>query len=239
MTQSSKYIMTPSEVNILIACEESQRECLALRSRGFNAYSCDIQKCGGKHPEYHIMDDVTRFLDGCTDFITQDGAAHSVCCWHMIIAHPPCTYLCKMSSVHMIQHGELNKERYAKMLLARDFFFHCLNAKASYVAVENPRPMARAKLPRPDAQASPHNFGNRYSKATYYWLRNLPPLMYGAQLPTKPKSFCNHSRGKYRSRTFPEIAEAIAEQWGSFILDDLSKQRVVVLPRQSTTLSEK
>lgn len=99
--------------------------------------------------------------------------------------------------------------------------------------------MARARLPRPDAQASPHNFGSRYSKATYYWLRNLPPLMYGAQLPTKPKCFCSSSRDKYRSRTFTEIAEAIAEQWGSFILDDLSKQRVVVLPRHSTTLSEK
>lgn len=216
--------MKPSEINILIACEESQRECMAFRKRGFNAYSCDIIECGGKHPEFHINDDVARFLDGCTDFVTQDGTTHTVQTWHMIIAHPPCTYLCKVSSVQMVHKGVVNQQRYDKMLLARQFFFHCLNAKATYVAVENPRPMARARLPRPNAQVSPHNFGSRYSKATYYWLRNLPPLMYGAQLPSKPKSFCKSSRGKYRSRTFQEIAEAIAEQWGSFILDDLSKQ---------------
>lgn len=216
--------MKPSEINILIACEESQRECMAFRRRGFNAYSCDIMKCGGKHPEFHINDDVTRFLDGYTSFITEDGTAHTVSVWHMIIAHPPCTYLCKVSSVRMVQHGVINQQRYAQMLLARDFFFHCLNAQATYVAVENPRPMARARLPHPDCQASPHNFGSHYSKATYYWLRNLPPLMYGAQLPSKPKCFCKCSRGKYRSRTFPEIAEAIAEQWGTFIIDDLSKQ---------------
>lgn len=221
--------MKPSEINILIACEESQRECLAFRSRGFNAYSCDIQACGGEHPEYHIKSDVTRFLDGFTDFVTQDGAAHSVCSWHLIIAHPPCTYLCKMSSVQMIKHGIVNKKRYAQMLLARDFFFHCLRAKAKYVVVENPRPMARARLPRPDAQASPHNFGSHYSKATYYWLRNLPPLMYGAQLPTKPKCYVKSTRGKYRSRTSTEIAEAIAEQWGSFVLDDLNKKDISCL----------
>lgn len=214
--------MKPSKINILIACEESQRECIAFRNRGFNAYSCDIQRC--KHyPEFHICGDVTPFLDGISHFQTQDGKRHVLKKWHVIIAHPPCTYLCKMSSVWMVQHGILNEERYKKMLMAREFFFRCLEAKAQFVAVENPRPMARAQLPRPNAQVSPHNFGNKYSKATYYWLRNLPPLMYGVQLANHPKSFCNSSRGKYRSRTFPEVAEAIATQWGDFILDELNK----------------
>ena len=215
--------MKPNRINILIACEESQRECLAFRARGFNAYSCDIQPCSGKHPEYHILGDVTTLLAGLSQFKTQDGKRHVLKKWHMIIAHPPCTYLCKISSPLMVQHGQLNMQRYQKMLFAREFFFLCFNAKADFVAVENPRPMARARLPRPDAQVSPHNFGNKYSKATYYWLRNLPPLMFGVQLPHKPKTFCNASRGKYRSRTFPEIAEAIAKQWGDFILDELNK----------------
>ena len=217
--------MKPEEINILIACEESQRECLAFRELGFNAYSCDIQKCGGGHPQFHILGDVTPYLNGSTLFVTEDGKRHRVNKWHLIIAHPPCTYLCKVSSVQMVKHGIIDEKRYQKLLEARKFFFMCLAAKADYIAVENPRPMARAQLPKPDAQVSPHNFGSKYSKATYYWLRNLPPLLYGVQLAVKPKSFCNSSRGKYRSRTFEVVAKAIAEQWGNFILDELNRNK--------------
>lgn len=222
--------MKPSQINILIACEESQRECIAFRERGFNAYSCDIQKCSGKHPEWHILGDVKPFLDGLSTFKTQDGKRHQLRKWHCIVAHPPCTYLCKVGSKWMYKDGQIDKQRYEQMLLARQFFFECLEANAQFVAVENPRPMAMAQLPRPNAQVSPHNYGNKYSKATYYWLRNLPPLFYGVQLATKPKTFVKASRGKYRSRTFREVAEAIAQQWGDFILDELNKQRKAVSP---------
>lgn len=222
--------MKPSQINILIACEESQRECIAFRERGFNAFSCDIQKCSGKHPEWHILGNVKAFLDGLSTFKTQDGKRHHLRKWHCIVAHPPCTYLCKVGSVWMYKDGQIDKQRYEKMLLARKFFFECLEANAQFVAVENPRPMAMAQLPRPNAQVSPHNYDNKYSKTTYYWLRNLPPLIYGVQLATKPKEFVRASRGKYRSRTFREIAEAIAKQWGDFILDELNKQRKAVSP---------
>lgn len=218
--------MTPKRINILIACEESQRECIAFRERGFNAYSCDIQKCSGKHPEWHIMGDVSRYLTGMAQFSTQDGKRHHLAKWHCIIAHPPCTYLCKAGSVWMVHKGVIDPVRFNMMLEARKFFMRCLSASAYYVAVENPRPMKRAELPKPSAQVSPHNFGNKYSKATYYWLRNLPPLMFGVQLAGKPKCFVKSSRGKYRSRTFPEIAKAIAEQWGDYILNDLNKKKI-------------
>lgn len=213
----------PRRINILIACEESQRECIAFRERGFNAYSCDIQKCSGQHPEWHIIADVTPYLDGVSKFKTQDGKRHTLRKWHCIIAHPPCTYLCKVSSVHLVRNGVIDNDRLMKMEDARGFFLKCIDANAMFVAVENPRPMARARLPPPSAQVSPHNYGNKYSKATYYWLRNLPPLLYGAQRATKPKSFVQCSRGKYRSRTFTEIAAAIAQQWGNFILAELNK----------------
>lgn len=216
--------MTRNHINILIACEESQRECIAFRERGFNAFSCDIIKCSGHHPEWHIMGDVTPYLDGLSQFTTMDGKRHCLARWHMILAHPPCTYLCKLSAVHMVIHGQLQANRYEKMLHAREFFFRCLNANAQFVAVENPRPMARANLPPVSARASPHNFGNRYSKETYYWLRNLPPLFWGVQLSHKPKSFVNASRGKYRSRTFIELAQAIAQQWGDFIYSEINKK---------------
>ena len=214
--------MTSSEINVLIACEESQAECTAFRALGFNAFSCDIQPCRPKgNPSWHIHGDVTPYLSGQTDFVTQDGQQHHVDKWHLILAHPPCTYLCKVSSVRIVKHGVLQVERYKKMQQARDFFFHCLNSTADYVAVENPLPMARAQLPKPTCFACPSWFGVRYTKKTLYWTKNMPPLMAEIDNPDA-RCFVNASRGKYRSRTFPQLAQAIARQWGQYILDELN-----------------
>lgn len=246
--------LAPEDINILIACEESQAECKAFRRLGFNAYSCDIVKCSGKRPEWHIMQDATPLLLGGREFSTQDGKSHSVTHWDLIIAHPPCTYLCKVSSVHLVKYLSVNEiydtglpcgwfldvddvtedqeldkrgfkiiniKRYEKMQQARIFFLRCLNAWARFVAVENPIPMRMAKLPPPSTFIDPSWFGVKYTKKTLYWLRNLPPIM-----PTiehaSPKEFVRCSRGKYRSRTFPQVADALAKQWGDFILAELN-----------------
>lgn len=209
-------------LNVLIACEESQAECIAFRQLGHNAYSCDIQPCRPNgHPEWHIQADVTPLLLGETNFQTQDGTKHSISHWHLIIVHPPCTYLCKLSSVWMVIHGELQQDRYQKMLKARDFFMQCLNANAAHVAVENPLPMKRANLPQPNFFIHPSWFGVKYTKKTLYWLKNLPPIMPEIIYPN-PKSFVRVSRGKYRSRTFPQVAQALAKQWSQYILDELN-----------------
>lgn len=209
---------------VLIACEESQAECKAFRELGHIAYSCDIQPCRPTgNPSWHIQGDVTPYLQGVTQFTTQDGSIQSVPHFDLIIAHPPCTYLCKVSSVHMVINGIVQEERYQKMLAARDFFFACLNAKAPYVAVENPLPMRRAQLPKPSCFLHPSWFGVKYTKKTLYWLKNLPPIMAQLDFPN-PKEFVKASRGKYRSRTFPEVARAIAGQWSSYILDELNTQ---------------
>lgn len=207
-------------LNVLIACEESQAECIAWRELGHRAFSCDIQPCRrGMHPEWHILGDVTPFLKGQTSFKTMDGKSHNLAKWDLVIAHSPCTYLCKVSSVWMMKDGVIQPERYQKMLEARAFFFECLSAQADYVAVENPLPMARARLPKPTCYACPSWFGVQYTKKTLYWLKNLPPIM--AQITyDRPKRFVRSSRGKYRSRTFPEMAAGIARQWARFILDD-------------------
>lgn len=208
-------------LNVLIACEESQAECMAFRKYGHNAYSCDLQKCKrGGNPEYHIRGDVTRLLQGGTQFYTQDGRHHHISRWHLIIAHPPCTYLCKISSVWMVQDGEIVLARFEKMMQAREFFFRCLNANAPFVAVENPLPMARANLPKPSCFVQPFWFGVPYSKKTLYWTKNLPPLMAECEV-INPKQFVRASRGKYRSRTFPEVADAIARQWGQWCTVEL------------------
>lgn len=215
--------MKPKDINVLIACEESQAECQAFRALGFNAYSCDIQRCRPTaNPYWHIHGDVTGLLSGDTAFNVQAGFLRTVSKWHLIIAHPPCTYLCKVSSVHMVINGEVQEERFALMKQAREFFFKCLNAQCDYLAVENPIPMARAQLPQPSCYIQPSWFGVKYTKKTLYWLRNLPPILPEIEYPN-PKQFVRSSRGKYRSRTFPQVAQALARQWGQYILDELNK----------------
>lgn len=212
--------MKPHQINILIACEESQAECLAFRERGFNAWSCDVQLCR-HHPEWHICGDVTPYLKGRTYFTTQDGKRHRLNKWHMIIAHPPCTYLTKAGAVRMVVNGVVVRERYENMLQARNFFFLCLDANAPFVAVENPIPMRRAGLPKADTYLCPSWFGVKYTKRTLFWLRNLPPIMPEIFFD-RPKCFVLSSRGKYRSRTFPQVARAIARQWGDYVMSQLN-----------------
>lgn len=224
-----------ARLNVLIACEESQAECMAFRNLGHNAFSCDIQKCR-YNPDWHILGDVTPYLQGQTTFTTQSGVQLSVPGWDLIICHPPCTYLCKVSSVQLISHkfekpqGDswrysneldawINSDRYRELRRSRDLFMLCLNAHAPYVAVENPLPMAMAKLPKPSCYVCPSWFGVKYTKKTLYWLKNLPPIVANLEYPN-PKSFVRSSRGKYRSRTFPEVAAAIADQWSQYILND-------------------
>lgn len=221
-------------LNVLIACEESQAECMAFRELGHNAYSCDIQRCRKSgNPDWHICGDVRPYLHGETSFIVQSGKECTVDHWDLIIAHPPCTYLTKIGSPWMHQYADweivldgvpvmVNYVRYYKMLQARQFFFECLNADAPYIAVENPIPMRMAKLPRPSFYACPSWFGVKYTKKTLYWVKNLPQVMPSIYYPN-PKCYVYSSRGKYRSRTFPELAQAIARQWSQSIIDDLTK----------------
>ena len=193
-------------LNVLIACEESQAECEAFRKMGHKAYSCDIQKCRrGGHPEWHIKGDVTPYLEGRTQFWTQDGKHHHISKWHLIVAHPPCTYRCRVSATVLYCNGVPDPKRLRKMDDAREFFLKCLNANAPHVAVENPL-------------VEPFWFGHPYSKKTLYWLRNLPPIMPDASAP-EYRSYVHCSRGKYRSRTFPGLAMAIARQWGNFVAE--------------------
>lgn len=219
-------------LNVLIACEESQAECMAFRSLGHRAFSCDLQKAR-YHDEWHIMGDVTPLLSGKATFKTADGKRHSLGHWDLIIAHPPCTYLCKVGSPWLYVNTDsyqtirgksvrVNRERWEAMMRGREFFMKCLSANCHYLAVENPLPMAAAQLPKPSTFIQPSWFGVKYTKKTLYWLKNLPPIMPRVEHPN-PREFVRCSRGKYRSRTFPEVAEALALQWSAYILDDLQR----------------
>lgn len=235
-TRTHARIERKRKLYVLIACEESQAECKAFRDLGHIAFSCDIQPVQRNGvSSWHIHGDVSPYLQGKRTFCTQDGKRHRVPKWDLIIAHPPCTYLTKASAVRLVSHKTecpgngwlwsnvlkawLDLDRYKKMIVARSFFHACLAAAAHYVAVENPIPMAIAKLPKPNCYACPSWYGSKYTKKTLYWLKNLPPLL--ARIENgQTKSLVKCTRGKYRSRTYPGLAQAIAEQWTEYILNE-------------------
>lgn len=84
-------------LRVLIACECSQTVCAAFRALGDECYSCDIEEQYGGHPEWHVKRNVLDLLSGDIAFTTQDGTDHCIGEWDLVIAHPPCTYLCAAS----------------------------------------------------------------------------------------------------------------------------------------------
>lgn len=96
-------------MRVLVACEESQRVCMAFRHLGHEAYSCDIEECSGGHPECHIQNDVLPLLNGDCGFQTADGMEHRIVGkWDMLIAFPPCTYMTNAGVVRMRLKGEID-----------------------------------------------------------------------------------------------------------------------------------
>lgn len=200
---------------VLIACEESQTECLAFRRHGAFAYSCDIKSASGGHPEWHIQGNALCYITaGTHTFVTSDGNIRTIPHWDLIIAHPPCTYLATVSAPRLFpEKGKMDNRRYLLGLDAARFFMQFYNIDHCPVCVENPRPFPQFGLPPHSDIISPHLFGSRWSKRTHLWLKKLPPL-----IPTcrclNPKSWTAVKKGStIRSKSFPEIAEAMATQW--------------------------
>ena len=220
-------------MKILVACEESQAVTIELRKLGHEAFSCDIIKCSGGHPEWHIMQDVLPLLNGRCSFKTMDGIEHSIDGkWDMIIAHPPCTYLTNAGARWLWAGGKLNEERYKKGMEARKFFMRFIEADCPRIAVENPIPSAVYELPTYTQIIQPYEYGHPNTKKTCLWLKGLPPLQPTEIVkPEKGRRFQQKNgnwryscwemdqrggkeRARERSKTFPGIAKAMAEQWG-------------------------
>ena len=218
-------------MKILVACEESQAVTIELRKLGHEAFSCDIIKCSGGHPEWHIMQDVLPLLNGRCSFKTMDGIEHSIDGkWDMIIAHPPCTYMSKAGACRMYpKAGEIDRERLIKARKAKAFFMEFYNANCDRIAIENPTPLRVVQLPKESQVIQPWQFGEPYSKRTLLWLKGLPNLKETKVMknfsPWMPSNTGGFSRGKggargeahdpiTASKTFPGIAKAMAEQWG-------------------------
>lgn len=218
-------------MKVLVACEESQRVCIAFRELGHEAYSCDIQECSGGHPEWHILSDCLPLLNGYCSFTTSDGKVHTISNkWDLIIAHPPCTYMSKAGARFMyLTAGNINQERLKKALEAKEFFNKFINANCDKICIENPTPLKIVGLPKESQVIQPYQFGHPYSKRTLLWLKGLPLLTptkivehYEPFLPSNTSGFAKGkggSRGvvhnsKDSSKTFEGIAKAMAAQWG-------------------------
>lgn len=221
-------------MNVLIACEESQRVCTAFREKGHTAFSCDIQEPSGNHPEWHIKDDVLQILNpiiGSIDFDTMDGVHHSFGGqWDLIIAHPPCTYLSNAGARHLYKGGKLNLFRFEKGIKAKEFFMKFFNAECGMIAIENPIPSKCFNLPPYTQIIQPYQFGHPYKKRTCLWLRGLPELQpaeivepiatwcpsgsYSHKHCEQHKGMFTKDRARNRAKTFEGIALAMAEQWG-------------------------
>lgn len=216
-------------MKVLVACEESQRVCTAFRDRGHEAYSCDIQEPSGGHPEWHILGDALKAVEG-GEIITMDGRSHDVGSWDLLIAHPPCTFLSNAAANRLRINGEIQLERFEKGVEAARFFYAFYNAHIGKIAVENPIPSKIFGLPHYSQIVQPYMFGEPYMKTTCLWLRGLSPLKATNIVEPTEKwvsasdrrrekrkdrwSTSGRHSAKERSKTFVGIAEAMAEQWG-------------------------
>jgi site-specific DNA-cytosine methylase len=205
-------------MKVLVACEESQAVTKEFRKLGVEAYSCDILPCSGGHPEWHIQGDaIAEAYSGKYD---------------VMIAHPPCTYLAVSGARWMYnKDGTRNEERWNNQQDALEFVRKLLDAPIKHIMVENPVSVISSQIRKPDQIVHPWMFGDPFSKTTCLWLKNLKPLV-----PTdivdkgefkegirkdgtryRMAKWYDEARGSKdrrgtRSKTFPGIAKAIANQ---------------------------
>lgn len=193
-------------MRILIACEFSGVVTNAFRLKGHEAWSCDILPTDS-NPDWHIQGDVLKQLNKN---------------WDMMIAHPPCTYLCN-SGVSWLHKDE---SRWVELEKASEFFKTLLEYDIPKICVENPIPHKYGKLPKYSQIVQPYEYGHPERKATCLWLKNLPKLKPTNNVKDEmlklPKTQQQRifyvpikDRAKNRSITFEGIAQAMVEQWGN------------------------
>ena len=181
-------------MRVLVACEFSGVVREAFRTRGHEAWSCDLLPAEDGSV-FHHQRDVLGLLDGE---------------WDLMIAHPPCTHLASSGARWFKDKGPQQVEAF-------QFVMALASAKIPKIAIENPIGVLSSMWRKPDQIVQPWQFGHGETKATCLWLKGLPKLVPTAivdgreprihHMPPGP------NRWKERSRTFPGIAEAMAHQW--------------------------
>lgn len=184
---------------VLVACEFSGRVRDAFTAVGWDAISCDLlpSETEGRH----YIGDVRDLLDGTSHF-------------DLMIAHPPCTHLA-------ISGARWWNAKQAEQLAALDFVHLLMSTGIQHWAIENPVSKISSAIRKPDQIVHPWQFGHGETKATCLWTQGLPLLM-----PTNivegrearvHRMAPGPERWKNRSRTYQGIANAMADQWGSYV----------------------
>lgn len=194
-------------MRILVACEESQAVCIELRKLGHEAYSCDIEPCSGGHPEWHLQVDALELLKMK---------------WDMIIAFPPCTNLAA-SGARYFEEKRKNGKQYKSI----EFFMRFAENDCPRIAIENPIGIMSTHWRKPDQIIQPWQFGHGETKATCLWLKNLSKLVPTNIVEGREQRIWKMppgtERAKARSKTFPGIAKAMAEQWAGPAVSEQKK----------------
>lgn len=207
---------------VLVACEESQAVTIEMRKLGIEAFSCDIMQCSGGHPEWHIQGDVLEQL--------KKG-------WDLMIGFPPCTYL-SSAGLHWLHKKEGRREQLES---ARIFFMALWDCPIEKICLENPAGWMNTNWRKPTQIIEPFYFGDDERKRTCLWLKRLPRLNGRLEVAKNPSAFAPkpyqtliNKKGRKinvyfankiehigdsiaRSKTFPGIAKAMAQQWGGLL----------------------
>ena len=200
---------------VFIACEHSgaiRDKCL---DNGILAFSCDLLDAEGKHKNYHIKGDVFKAYDILSQVVNIK----------IMIAHPSCTYITNSGVCHLWSDKKSNGvsrgfDRYQDMIEACNFFNDLRDLPIEFKAIENPIPHKYAKsiIGKYDMITQPYHHGHEESKATCFWLDNLPPL-FKTKIVKPVKGSAMHKlpptkdRWKLRSKTYDGISQAIVNQW--------------------------
>jgi hypothetical protein len=219
-------------MKVLVACEESQAVTKAFRSIGHEAYSCDILDCSGGYPEWHLKKDLFKVI--------KDK-------WDMIIAFPPCTYLTVTGNAwfNIEKYGDKAIKRHKDRDDAVNFFMNIANANCDKICIENPIGVMSTKWRKPDQIFQPYHFGDAFEKKTCLWLKGLPKLKHtniveppertkfksGKTMATwfvKAWSLSPKERSIARSKTFPGVAKAMADQWGKKTNFNIKTQELLI-----------
>lgn len=208
-----------ASLRILVACEFSGIVRRAFANRGHDAWSCDLLPAEDRSNK-HITGDVRNILGDGWDLL--------------IVAHPPCTRLCN-SGVRWLSAppaGKTLEQMWQELDEGAALFSDMWNAPIERVAVENPVMHRHAKerirnYQEPAQSVQPWQFGHGETKRTCLWLKNLPPLVptniVEGRTPRVHHMSPGPDRWKERSRFFPGIAEAMADQWGGHALQSLQE----------------
>lgn len=196
-------------MKVLMACEESQAGMIAFRNKGHDAWSCDLQECSGGYPEYHIQDDVRNVMNSGE--------------WDLMIGHPYCTYNTNAANRWLYEDSSTctKEERWYRMYKGLELFQDMLDADIPQICLENPEPnpYVISIIGKYNDVIQPWMFGEPETKGLYLWLKNLPPLMSTIIETTRDPKVHYMSpgpeRSKERSKSFPKVMEAMADQWGS------------------------